>query len=195
MHPPDTLPPALNMALKEWDVVVRALSTGRQILLLRKGGILEQSQRNRFAITHDQFLLFPTFLHQSRGELKPEMHDQLLPATSEPAHVTLSAAGVVTDILKVHAREQIDRLDAEHIWTPSLIDMRFNYKPQNPLFLVLVRAVRLPTPITIANTPAYAGCKSWVPLEQPISTAEAIPALSDADFERRRQRVLAGWGD
>ena len=120
--------------------MVDALESGRQILLLRKGGILEQSNKNRFSITHNEFLFFPTYLHQSRGELKPEAHVDLQPATAEPAQVRITAAGVVTDILKIASREQIDRLDDEHIWTSSLIDMRFNYKLQNPLNLVLVRA-------------------------------------------------------
>ena len=37
---------------------------------------------------------------------------------------------------------QMDALDGEHIWTAPLIDMRFNYRPQNPLYLLLVRAFR-----------------------------------------------------
>jgi hypothetical protein len=182
-------PTALDVALKEWATVISALESGRQILLLRKGGILEQSNKNRFAITHNEFLFFPTYLHQSRGELKPEAHARLQPATAEPAQVRITAAGVVTDIIKVESREQIDRLNNEHIWTSSLIDMRFNYKPQNPLYLVLVRAYRLREPVTLDNTPAYAGCKSWVPLERPIATSDATPALDDAQYEHRRQSV------
>ena len=67
------------------------MSAGRQILLLRKGGILEQSIKNRFSITHNEFLFFPTYLHQSRGELKPEI--QFEPAAAEPDQVRLTAAG------------------------------------------------------------------------------------------------------
>src|SRR5947209_19711676 len=118
------LPSSLDIALKEWATVIRALETGRQIMLLRKGGILEQSNKNRFSITHNEFLFFPTYLHQSRGELKPEAHVDLQPATAEPAQVRLTAAGAVTDIIKIASREQIDQLDDEHIWTPSLLDMR-----------------------------------------------------------------------
>src|SRR5947209_248879 len=154
------LPSSLDIALKEWATVIRALETGRQILLLRKGGILEQSDKNRFSITHNEFLFFPTYLHQSRGELKPEAHAELQPASAEPPQVRITTAGVVTDIIKVASREQIDRLDAEHIWTSSLIDMRFNYKPQNPLYLVFARAYRLHEPVVLDNSPAYAGCKS-----------------------------------
>ena len=70
----------------------------------------------------------------------------------------------------------MDALDAEHIWTTPLIDMRFNYKPQNPLYLLLVRAYSLAKPVTVANTPAYAGCKSWVPLDEAIDVS-AVAAL------------------
>jgi hypothetical protein len=181
-------PTSLDVALKEWATVVSALETGRQILLLRKGGILEQSEKNRFAITHNEFLFFPTYLHQSRGELKPEVEFE--PAAAEPQSVRITAAGVVSDIIRIESRQQIDRLDDQHIWTPSLIDMRFNYKPQNPLFLVLVRAYRLHEPETLANTPAYAGCKSWVPLSQPVETGEAVPVLDDVKYEHHRRLVL-----
>ena len=181
-------PVSIDVALKEWASVVTALESGRQMLLLRKGGILEQSVKNRFSITHNEFLFFPTYLHQSRGELKPEVSFEA--ASAEPNSVTITSAGVVTDILKVESRPQIDRLDDQHIWTSSLIDMRFNYKPKNPLFLVLVRVYRLHEPISLANTPAYAGCKSWVPLEQPIDTGNATAVLDDVKYEHQRQVIL-----
>jgi hypothetical protein len=157
-------------------------------LLLRKGGILEQSVKNRFSITHNEFFFFSTYLHQSRGELKPEVEFES--AATEPASVRITSAGVVTDILKVQSREQIDRLDDQHIWTSSLLDMRFNYKPQNPLYLVLVRAYRLHEPIVLENTPAYAGCKSWVPLASPIETGNALPVLDDVKYEHHKNVVL-----
>jgi len=88
------------------------------------------------------------------------------------------------------SRAALDALDDQHIWTKPLIDMRFNYRPGNPLYLLLVRAYRLAAPVTLQNTPAYAGCKSWVPLEQTIPAA-ATPVLDDADFDRRRRLILA----
>jgi hypothetical protein len=181
-------PTSLDIALKEWATVVSALETGRQILLLRKGGILEQSEKNRFAITHNEFLFYPTYLHQSRGELKPEVEFEA--AAGEPESVCITLAGVVSDIIKIESRQQIDLLDDQHIWTTSLIDMRFNYKPQNPLFLVVVRAYRLHEPETLANTPAFAGCKSWVPLGHGIETGEATPVLDDVKFGHHRRVVL-----
>jgi hypothetical protein len=183
------LPSQLDIALKEWATVVHALDTGRQIMLLRKGGILEQSAKNRFSITHNEFLLFPTYLHQSRGELKAEVFFEA--AAAEPSQVRITAAGVVTDIIKISSREQVDRLDDQHIWSPSLIDMRFKYKPQNPLYLVLVRAYRLHEPVVLDNTPEYAGCKSWVPIDRPITTVGALPVLDDAVYEHSRTELIA----
>ena len=187
-----SLPQTLDIAMKEWAAVAAALAAGRQIVLLRKGGILEQSQRNRFAITHDRFVIFPTYLHQTREQLKPEVPFE--PAAAEPDHVRLSTAAVVSDIIKVHDRPQVDRLDDLHVWTPALIDMRFHYKPQNPLYLVLVRAYRLAAEVTLANTPAFAGCKSWVPLGRPIDVTNATAALDDAAYEAQRQAVLQRLG-
>ena len=182
------LPASLDVGLKEWATVVYALSVGRQVVLLRKGGILEQSVKNRFSITHDRFVLFPTHLHQTRSQLKAEVPFE--PAAAEPDAVRLSVAGVVTDIVRVRDRPQIDRLDDSHVWTSALLDVRFNYKPQNPLYLVLVRAYRLAAETVLPNTPAFAGCKSWVPLGRPVDTADAVPALDDAAYAAHRQAVL-----
>lgn len=186
------LPTSLRIALKEWDVVCRALETGRQIILLRKGGISELG--GRFEVEHRQFLMFSTFLHQSRDMLKPEAHDELGAHSAEPAMITLRIAAEVTDIVALADRRQMDALDAEHIWTPVLINARFNYKPRNPLYLLLVRAYRLVEPVTIPNTAAYAGCKSWVPLEQSIDVTGARPVVDEQTYQSRKLRILNQTG-
>ncbi|MQG56904.1 MAG: DUF1802 family protein [SAR202 cluster bacterium] len=48
------LPSTSNMALKEWAVADRALGGGRQILILRKGGIHRDDKD--FRIVHPEFL-------------------------------------------------------------------------------------------------------------------------------------------
>lgn len=182
------LPSTLHVALKEWDTVCSALETGRQVMLLRKGGIREAG--GEFELEHRRFLLFPTYVHQNVQMLKAEAQPSYKPHSSEPAEVRISAAGEVADIIQVSSRDQVDALDAQHIWTKPLIDMRFNYRPENPLYILLVRAYVLEEPVTIQNTPAYAGCKSWVPLDKPISTA-GRPALNDADFAHKREAISA----
>jgi hypothetical protein len=184
-----TIPSTLSVALKEWATVCRALTEGRQILLLRKGGIYESG--GEFELEHSQFLLFPTYLHQDLKMLKASEHRGFEAATAEPSQVEIGAAAAVTDILPMTNRSVMDALDERHIWTKPLIDMRFNYKPQNPLYLILLRVYRLSQTSVLANTPAYAGCKSWVPLEQPVATAGLKAVLSDADFTAARAAILA----
>ncbi len=179
---------SLQIALKEWAAVCNALETGRQIILLRKGGIYEAA--GEFELENPQFLLFPTYLHQNLNMLKPEAHAGFEPAGAEPAEIRISALGVVDQIIQLKSRSQMDAIDAEHIWTALLIDMRFNYKPQNPLYLMIVRTYRLAQPQVVANTPAYAGCKSWVPLDEPIDTSGALPVLEDSQFEARQRKIV-----
>lgn len=186
------LPKSLQVGLKEWAVVCRALEQGRQMILLRKGGIYEAA--GEFEVEHRQFLLFPTYLHQNLKMLKPSEHAGFEPRSAEPEQVSITAAGVVTDIIELKSRAHIDAIDDEHVWTPPLIDMRFNYRPENPLYLLLVRAYRLNHPVVLANTPAYAGCKSWVPLEQPVEVGDAQPVLDDPQYRLRRQSILERTG-
>jgi len=58
-----------NVALKEWAIVDEWLGSGRQVVLLRKGGIHEQ--RGQFEVEHREFFLFPTYVHQKADDLVP----------------------------------------------------------------------------------------------------------------------------
>lgn len=178
----------MDTALKDWHAVCRALESGRQMVLLRKGGIHETE--GRFEIEHRQFLLFPTWLHQKLDWVKPADREHVTHRETEPDEIELRAWAEVTDIVRVKSRAQVDAIDSAHIYLPPLIDMRFNYKPQNPLYLLLVRAWKLPQPVTIQNTPIYAGCRSWVPLDHDIPTAGSTPALDNTAFAAERARLL-----
>jgi hypothetical protein len=181
-------PSSLQVGLKEWASVCRALERGTQILLLRKGGIHDVA--GEFEVEHREFVLFSTYVHQNLKMLKGDFHGDFEAATEEPRQVHITAAGVVTDIIQIQSRRQMDAIEDEHIWSPPLIDMRFNYRPENPLYLLLVRAYRLHDPQTIENTPAYAGCKSWVPFEQNIATGGATPVLDDVRYANKRDRIM-----
>ncbi len=179
----------LDVALKDWHAVCLAIERGRQAVMLRKGGIHETE--GRFEIEHREFLLFPTWLHQKVDWIKPADREGVVVKETEPDKIELRAMARVTDIVRVKSRPQVDAVDDAHIYLSPLIDMRFNYRPENPLYLLVVRGYTLPSPITIDNTPLYAGCKSWVPLEQAIDVSDAHPTIPDADFEARRRDLLA----
>jgi hypothetical protein len=187
------LPATLSVGLKEWNVVCDELASGGQILLLRKGGIHESG--GKFELEHQRFALFPTFLHQNAEMLRSPWRDRVDKLHAEPESLRVPAWGEATDIIRVKSREQIDAVEDLHIWSELLIDMRFAYKPHNPLYLLVVRAHRLPQPQVIPNHAEYAGCHSWVPLRDEVGIANSTPAIADDEWGRRRAELLTRLGE
>jgi hypothetical protein len=177
----------LHIALKEWDLVISALVSGRQAILLRKGGILEAE--NQFELEHSRFLFFPTFIHQNPRMVKPALRQGIFSVRQEPDRVEIRGWAEVVRIVEVPSRPALERLDDLHLWDAPLLDMRFAYRPEKPLYLVLLQAFRLPAPVVIANTLEYAGCKSWVPLFDPIDLAGSEPTLPSDQLAAISQRI------
>jgi len=184
------MPMNLNVALKEWSIVCDLLGEGRLALLLRKGGIHEDQGAGVFRLEHPRFAFFPSWAHQKPTSIKPEHRDRV-EVLDEPAEIPLSVIGEASKIWEVPSREAFEQLDDLHCWTAEHLDMRFNYKPDRPLYLLAVRAATLPAPHVIPNTWEYGGCKSWVPLadEHAVDTAAATPALPDDAFNAILDRV------
>lgn len=180
----------MKVALKEWALVIEALARGEQVFLLRKGGIAEG--RHGFELRHRKFLFFPTWEHQQVESVKSEYRDlfqQLQPR--DPEAVAIAYSAEVTDVAPAPSRDRFRQLAPHHIWTESFIDSRYGYRPDLPLFLVVVRVHRLPRATGIANDRRYAGCRSWVDLLEEVSTAESRPTVEEDSFERQRQAILS----
>ena len=181
----------LRIALKEWAVICELLLEGRQSILLRKGGIQETAGPGRFQLEHDRFALFPAWEHQNLDGLKPAWHARMEPADGEPQTLTLRGVGQVAAIWPVPSRAAFDRLDDLHGWARPQIDMRFNYMPERPLYLLAIRASRLARPKRMTMKPAYWGCKSWVPLEErdAVDDDGAVPVMDDEGFAMVVRRI------
>lgn len=180
----------LGIAFKEWAVVCRALAEGRQALILRKGGIAESG--GVFRPEHDRFLLYPSYFHeQHRTGIKPDLLP-LLEATEAdrpPAGVLRLAAFAV--VAAVHHSTDLGRLlalDPLHGWTPETVRQRFFYRSPG-LYVLTVRVHRLAEPADRTDRPEYAGCKTWVELDDPVPTTGAVPAMTDEAFALYRRRV------
>jgi len=181
--------PNNRFALKEWAVVAEALTTGRQLILLRKGGIADE--RGEFRLEHPEFFLYPTFEHQHRNLVRPEFlldFDRAIAEQPQKDDVIICAYGVVSDCVVAKKVEELRRLAAYYVWNDDYLRVRFDYKPNQPLFVLLVRAYRTPAR-QIPFRPQYRGCKSWVEFDRELSTAGTRSALSAAEFESRRQEI------
>lgn len=184
------LPETCGVAFKEWEGVCRALMSGRQSLILRKGGIDEGP--GGFAPDHDAFWLYPTQVHQAQQGLKPEARDGIEPGT-DPANastVALRAVAVVAVVGRVDSLERLCALDDLHVWTAETVETRFRYRRPG-LWVLGVRVYRRDEPIRLPVTAEHAGCKTWVPLDDPPSTAGLAPALDAGAFGEQMRRLRA----
>lgn len=179
--------PQNDLALKEWAVVIKAMLQGRQVLLLRKGGIEETA----FELRGREFWLFPTHEHQSPERIRPEFHEWLKETEGEwePKWIALKAYGIVEAVFSVGEETPLVKLTDEHIWTESHLKTRLRYKPRLPLYALIVRVYHLPIPHRLENHPDYSGCRSWVPLKEPLPTEGLRPVLSGEAFSERLERI------
>jgi hypothetical protein len=177
-------------AFKEWAVICEALAQGRQTIILRKGGIHEG--RAGFRIAQREFWLLPTKFHASAEALVPAALDLLVPAGSLNAggmfHVRHYA--VVEEVLELASESQALALAGLHYWSETTIRERFHYKRPG-LYCLLVRVFNASEAAIIEDTPAIAGCRSWVELPRSLATTTLSPAMSDEAFEAMARNIKA----
>ncbi|HZA07539.1 MAG TPA: DUF1802 family protein [Nitrososphaeraceae archaeon] len=158
-------------ALKEWAIVCKALEEGRQILILRKGGIMEY--RQGFELKHSSFLLYPTFEHQSKESIQPDyihkFYDVLQNAPIDGRNIITSYAKVV-GIREITDKSALQELKKYHIWNDDYVNIRMNYNPKKPMSIVLLRVYKMGNPVEVDIKPEWAGCKSWIPIDFTIPT-------------------------
>lgn len=185
----------LAIAFKEWAVICRALAEGRQSLILRKGGIAEGGD-GHFHPEHSRFWLYPTFFHEHRAGIRPEMEPLFAKAEADrppPGVVRVQHYSEVAYVSHVSSLDTIKNLKNWHAWTDAVIEQRFHYRTPG-LYVLMLRVFRLPMPVDIAERPEYAGCKTWVTLDQSVSTDHAIPVVDEAAHRQHLECVKNALG-
>ena len=179
-------PPDCSLALKEWAVAIGALATGRQIMILRKGGIHKDDKE--FRVVHPEFLLYPTYEHQKAELLKESSHADLEKTREEddiPGLLTLGYWCRVTDTFEVREDTALNALSGHHIWTDDYAQRRLHWRPTQPLTVALLRVYELQQPQAVPVLDEYVGCKSWVELGQDLPLGYMSPALKDDEYESK----------
>jgi hypothetical protein len=151
-------------ALKEWAAICRALATGRQDVILRKGGIVEPG--GAFRVDHRRFLLVPTFLHQSAEQLIPEASDLLegIDADRPPeGTIVLTHEAEVLRASRVESLTALARFRGRHVWADAVVAERF-HRWRDELHVLEVAVRPLAEPLILPWHDDYGGCKSWVDL-------------------------------
>ena len=177
---------ATNAALKEWAIVCQALADGRQTLLVRKGGI--QEIKDGFEVTHRNFWLFPTYVHQKATNLVPTVHEEfqaIQAAQPPPGILPIQLYATVEDVVRVADLERLRGLADQHVLSWDCVAARFHYRNKPGVHLLVVRVYRRPEAFLLPQKNWYEGCVSWVDLDQTISPDGCTPVLSDAEFAVR----------
>ncbi len=176
-------------ALKEWAVVCAAIAEGCQSLLLRKGGLRERG--GRFRCDHAEFWLFPTRFHQDPGELVDDARPLLSRVQSQiPAEgiVPLNVYIEVEDVAWLDEPAALSALAETHILSQKTVEQRFRYRRAG-LALMVIRAYALDKPLEIDDIAEYAGCHSWVELDQALPTSGLRPVLDEAQHSQRLRSI------
>ncbi|MDF2737365.1 MAG: hypothetical protein K0S93_1222, partial [Nitrososphaeraceae archaeon] len=153
------------ITLKEWAIICKALEDGRQTLLLRKGGIMEY--RKGFEVKHNEFLLYPTFEHQSLESIKSEYKEKLKEILEEQNKYTrkeidknnknsdinntniIKLFAKVEDVIEISDKVTLSKLRDYHIWSDEYVMMRMNYNPSKPMSVLLLRIYKIKKPLII----------------------------------------------
>jgi hypothetical protein len=174
----------LMIALKEWAIICKALEDGKQMLLLRKGGIMEY--RKGFEVKHNEFLLYPTFEHQSIESIKAEYKEKLKEILEEQnkfyndnkkkidkdnknfntvSNNIIKLLAKVEDVIEISDKLTLSELRDYHIWSDEYVTMRMNYNPTKPMSILLLRIYKIRKPLIVDINDKWAGCKSWIDIE------------------------------
>lgn len=179
-------------ALKEWASAIDALVCGRQLILMRKGGIAEETRD--FQLAAPRFWLLPTYEHQRehllKEEFRPLIGRTLAEREAAGGRLLLKAWAEAVRDIEVTDAETLAKLDRFHIWTGAFADERLKWKRTKPLHVLILRVHAAEEPVAIPHRESYAGCKSWVKLEDDAADAGFRPVLSDEEFLRREAEIL-----
>jgi hypothetical protein len=165
----------MRTAFKEWAAICRALASGRQDVILRKGGIVEDG--GEFRADHGSFLLLPTFLHQSPESLTPDARELLVGIDGDrppEGSVVFRHAARVLAARRVVRFEDLAAYRGRHVWSDAVVTERF-HRWKDELHVLEVEVSHLPSPVTMPWHDSYGGCRSWIELQDdvPVSLAES----------------------
>jgi hypothetical protein len=175
--------PTLSIALQEWSAVCHGLLTGQWLLGLRKGGIHER-HGGLFVPEHEKFALLPTLLHQDSARLRPGV---ALGEAPPAGRLLMSGWCRIERVWQVRDLARAQALGEHLPFTADEVARRFAYREPG-VFVLLLRAWRLTEPLTIADDPSYAGCRSWITLREPVPMI-GTPVLADPAFSERSAAI------
>jgi hypothetical protein len=175
-----------SIGFKEWALVCEALGSGRQTVIIRKGGLAEG--REGFAFRHREFFLFPTFFHEQLDRVRETK--AVLPA-SLPDEIEIGYFARVKEAQVMTDWEKVRALEGQHILREEVVRERFDYDDMPGVHVAFVEVFRLDPVWRFPDSKSYGGCRSWVELPAPpaglrLQPVEKAIAVQEGNSRRRR---------
>jgi hypothetical protein len=156
-----------HTALKEWSSVIEKLGSGDQVILIRKGGIADPD----FGLEAQKFYLYPTYFHQGESE-----HRKSVAITHWCEAVRTWSVRDASALSKLEPLVAIPR---------ETLDARYRFRPDQALHVIGVRTWALRRPAQVAFREEYAGCRSWVSVDEEIDVDGSTAVLTEPDLAAR----------
>ncbi|HKS23424.1 MAG TPA: DUF1802 family protein [Thermoanaerobaculia bacterium] len=160
-----------HTALKEWASAIDALGCGEQVILIRKGGIADPA----FGVEAERFYLFPTNFHDGGGE--------------PPREVPITHWCEVVRTWRVRDLDALYRLEPLVVFDRNTLETRYRFRSDQAIHVIGVRTYRLARPTTVAMKDDYAGCRSWVSVDEEVDIDGSVPVLKEAELSARLAKV------
>jgi hypothetical protein len=160
-----------HTALKEWASAIDALGRGEQVILIRKGGIADPT----FGVEAKRFYLFPTNFHDGGGE--------------PPRAVPVTHWCEVARTWRVRDLDALYRLEPLVVFDRATLETRYRFRADQAIHVIGVRTYRLPQPAMIAMNDDYAGCRSWVSIDEEVDVEGSVAVLTEAELGARLAKV------
>jgi len=162
-----------HTALKEWSSIIDALGRGDQVILIRKGGIADPD----FGIEAQQFHLYPTYFHQGENEHR--------------ASVTITHWCEVARTWRLRDTDLLARLEPLVAMPRESLEARYRFRPDQALHVIGVRTWRLAKRVEVKFNEEYAGCRSWLSVDDEIDIEGSTPVLGENELKARLESVEA----
>ncbi|MCS7184632.1 MAG: DUF1802 family protein [bacterium] len=168
----------VNIALKEWSVVINILKSTNIAVIARKGGLLDKKEF--FDLKSNFFTLFPTYEHQAPEKIRQEFRNYFTNETSNQL-VKINTAAKVVDSYVAYSLNDVENFFTLQPFSYKELENRFFRYGKKFLNFLLLRVYTIDE--NLIDTKPYAGCISWVELKENININNLKPVIPDEKFE------------
>ena len=162
-----------HTALKEWASAIAALGRGDQVILIRKGGIADPA----FGLEAARFYLFPTNFHEG--------------AAPPTATVPITHWCEAVRNWEIRDLDLLLRIEPLVVFDRATLETRYRFRPDQAVHVIGVRTWALAGAVRVAVQDAYAGCRSWISLDEEIDVDGSKPVLDEAALRARLESIDA----